>query len=300
MGFFRKALREIKRVKALWKRKKEYWLLLKGVFLRSKLLSPNDKDDLIVSLTTYNKRLDKVHVTIESLLQQSRKPNRIILWLYEGEVRALSHYLKFQQTRGVEIRFVDENLKSFKKLLYTYKEFPTSNIITVDDDIIYPKTFIEKFEAAALEFPGSILCYRAKLIEMDSQDSLKPYKSLIYACKMQKPSHKILPIGCSGIYYPPNSLHRFVLNKEYATLLCDNADDIWFKVMALMSGVKANLVLDSSIHFPLTYATQSDSLHKLNNVDESNNGSKNDKALKQTINVVNKMFNTNLYKSLSE
>ena len=38
-----------------------------------------DKTELIVSLTSYGPRIQDVHLTIESLMQQTRKANRIIL-----------------------------------------------------------------------------------------------------------------------------------------------------------------------------------------------------------------------------
>lgn len=37
--------------------------------------------EVIVSLTTYGKRLYDVYLAIESIMQQSMKPNRIVLWL---------------------------------------------------------------------------------------------------------------------------------------------------------------------------------------------------------------------------
>ena len=37
--------------------------------------------DIIVSLTTYGRRIHSVYATIESLMEQTMKANRIILWL---------------------------------------------------------------------------------------------------------------------------------------------------------------------------------------------------------------------------
>ena len=38
-------------------------------------------NEIIVSLTTYGKRLYDVYLAIESIMQQTKKPNRIVLWL---------------------------------------------------------------------------------------------------------------------------------------------------------------------------------------------------------------------------
>lgn len=39
------------------------------------------ENEMIVSLTTYGKFINKVHITIESLLEQTVKPKKIILWV---------------------------------------------------------------------------------------------------------------------------------------------------------------------------------------------------------------------------
>lgn len=289
----------VRLLKKLWRRRNEFVLLAKGWIFQPKLDPTKDNAGLIVSLTTYNKRIHKVHLTIESILQQKLPPERVILWLYEGEIAELSGYLKFQQKRGLEIRFVDENLKSFKKLIYAYEEFPDKAIVTVDDDIIYPQDMLSQMVKQWKSNITSIVCYRAKQLQLESSMALKPYKFLPYSEKLVEPSYQLLPIGCSGILYPPSSLHPLVLNKSVATSLCDNADDIWFKVMALLKRTKAVMVLPKSIHFPLIDSTQDDSLHKSNNVENlEDNESKNDKALKRTIDYVNQEFDDNLYKLL--
>ena len=44
-----------------------------------------NEPELIVSLTTYSKRIYQVHLVIETLMEQTLKPNRIVLWLDENE-----------------------------------------------------------------------------------------------------------------------------------------------------------------------------------------------------------------------
>jgi len=56
--------------------------------------------NIIVSLTTYGKRLQQVYLTIESLMQQSMKPNKIVLWLdYSFQDKRLPQLLKQQHNR---------------------------------------------------------------------------------------------------------------------------------------------------------------------------------------------------------
>ena len=65
-------------------------------------------------------------------MNQTIKPDKIILWLAKDELsdgKVPQKILKLK-SRGLDIKIVNENLKSYKKLVYTISEFPTSNIIT--------------------------------------------------------------------------------------------------------------------------------------------------------------------------
>ena len=58
-------------------------------FLSSKnnyrLNNNNKKEKIIVSLITYNKRINTVFLAIESIFEQIVKPDKIILWLDKNE-----------------------------------------------------------------------------------------------------------------------------------------------------------------------------------------------------------------------
>ena len=69
------------------------------------------KEKIIVSLTSYPKRINVVWITIETLLQQTVKPDEVILWLADSqfkEIEELPEELKALQKRGLTIRFCDD------------------------------------------------------------------------------------------------------------------------------------------------------------------------------------------------
>ena len=99
--------------------------------------------EVIVSLTTYSKRFYEVYLTIESIMQGTVKPNRIILWLAdEMKNLPIPVSLQRQMERGLEIGYT-KDIRSFKKLIPTLKEHPESVIITIDDDALYEYDLIE-------------------------------------------------------------------------------------------------------------------------------------------------------------
>ena len=108
-------------------------------------LTPQASPKVIVSLTTFPKRINRIWIVIESILNQTIGPDKIILWLSEEQFKDIndlpSNLLKLTG-RGLDIRFVKEDLKSYKKYYYSFKEYPNDIIITVDDDIIYPNNMI--------------------------------------------------------------------------------------------------------------------------------------------------------------
>ena len=76
---------------------------------------------MVVSLTTFPLRIGKVHLTIQSILRQSRPADRILLWLskeeFPEEAQLPANLLRLKE-KGLDIRFCD-NIRSFKKVFYT-------------------------------------------------------------------------------------------------------------------------------------------------------------------------------------
>src|SRR5690606_16598971 len=72
---------------------------------RSYALANNNSNDLIVSLTSFPARIDRLWLVVECILRQSYKPDRIILWLSKEQfttVNELPKSLLEQRSRGLE------------------------------------------------------------------------------------------------------------------------------------------------------------------------------------------------------
>ena len=108
-------------------------------------LLPGVNTNVTVSLTTYSSRIYEIYLVIESIFQQTLKPNKIILWLDEDEFsdETIPLSLKRQQKRGLIIRYCN-NMKSYKKLVPTLQLYPDDIIVTIDDDTICPSDMIER------------------------------------------------------------------------------------------------------------------------------------------------------------
>lgn len=212
-----------------------------------KPLENKNSPQYIVSLTSFGKRLTlTVPYTIISLFEQTIQPDRIILWVGEGDREKVGDDLRKLEKIGLEIRYC-EDIGSYTKLIPSLKEFPEDNIITADDDIYYPYNWLEQLIAEHEKYPHKIICHRVRELKVDKNCNLLPYSEWpIYIIRFPIPannrqskdrssSFSIFPTGVGGILYPPKSLDKQVSNKELFMKLAPKADDIWFWAMALIN-----------------------------------------------------------------
>ena len=241
-----KKLSKIKR-KANSKKKYEEAIL----FNKNGLYNGEEREKkVIVSLTSYPARIEKVPGTIGSLLNQTIKPDKIILWL--GKEKFPNEILPdvYNQIRacGVDIRFRPD-LKSHTKYFYAIQEFPDDIIITVDDDLIYHNTLVQELYDSYLKNPESVSALRVHKIRFDENGEFLPYAKWVYeyAGQVGEASHRFFATGVGGVLYPPHCLHEEVLNLEVIKKYCHNHDDLWLKVMEVMQGTRVVLASDSKL-----------------------------------------------------
>lgn len=223
---------------------------------------------IIVSLTTYSYRINEVYLTIESLLHQTIKPNRIILWLdRKFENTNIPIQLKNQEKRGLEIRFCMD-IRSYTKLVPTIELCPDSIIVTVDDDIIYTPDFIEHLINHYMDDPTKVYFYRGHKIAYDKNGNLTPYSKWVKTGASGSSLFN-LPTGVGGVLYPPYCFHKEVLNKDIFLDICPYADDIWFKAMTLLNGIECQKIetgKEADEKFVYINTAVSTSLSNINNL----------------------------------
>ena len=132
--------------------------------------------EIIVSLTTHSYRINDVYLAIESIMQGTMLPNRIILWLSEEYKKdPLPVTLQNQMERGLEVRYC-KDVRSYTKLVPALKEFPNSAIVTIDDDILYP---IDALEHLVNAYKNANDCICANWVHFIPKNLHESYKSLL-------------------------------------------------------------------------------------------------------------------------
>lgn len=97
------------------------------------------KEQVVVSLTTYGQRISRIMTTIKSLQEQSRKPDKIAVYIAFNDEELITDELRNAEL--VDIRLC-EDTKSHKKFNGLW-DFPEAYVITADDDLIYKEDWLK-------------------------------------------------------------------------------------------------------------------------------------------------------------
>lgn len=119
---------------------------IRMINLRDRMKIP---EHLIVSMTSWKKRIDGVSEVIGKLFSGTLIPDKIVLNLsieeFPGKENDIPKELVDMASKnGVfEINWVNHDTKPYKKLIPSLMRFPHDAILTVDDDIEYSENFCE-------------------------------------------------------------------------------------------------------------------------------------------------------------
>lgn len=196
---------------------------------------------IIVSLTTYPARIGLVYQTINTLLNQRLKPDKIVLWLAESQFpnkeADLPESLLTQKKFGLEIDWC-EDLWSYKKLIPALRKYPEDIIITVDDDLFYPLEMIQELVDSYEKDPTCVHTQSAMKMEFDGDGNPTRYRSWRYVNEKGAKSFSFLILGGTGTLYPPHVLDENVFDDKTYMKITPTTDDIWFWAMAAKAGHK--------------------------------------------------------------
>jgi hypothetical protein len=218
----------------------------------------------IVSLTTYGRRLRTVHLTLESIATGSVLPSRIILWLDDSDVfRNVPRPLRRLEERGLEIK-LSQNYGPHTKyypFLESTDTFETP-LVTADDDVLYPKTWLSGLVSSFNGELSAISCYRAYVMRIADR-TIAPYRSW-GPCRSVEPNFLHFAAGSYGCIYPPPFLKELQAAGAEFRQLCPKADDVWLHVNAIRAGVKVKQITKRSPTYPLLPETQDHGLYLSN------------------------------------
>lgn len=217
-----------------------YYFDVNNFFTKKHRLKNSSKAELIVTFTSFPARIDKVWLVVETIFRQMYKPDKLVLWLSKEQfttLEVLPKKLLKQRERGLEIRLVDSDLRSYKKYFYTLKNYPESDWIIIDDDVFYPSDLVKNLVNYHLMYPDKVVFNRGSQLTYN-KGLLQPYKKWKALSDELVLGLDIFATGVGGVYYPKGSLHEDALNDKAFQKYCPLADDVWLYVMARRKGTE--------------------------------------------------------------
>ena len=198
---------------------------------------------IIISLTSFPERFDDLELALYSLLTQTVKPDRIILWFTdEYDLLRIPYSISKYIKNGLEIRFV-KDIGPYTKIMYALKEFSDSIIVTADDDVVYPADWLEKLYHSYISHPDDIQVHRAhRVIATNDEYAILPYEKWEKHVIEESAKYDNFLTGVGGVLYPPRCFNAEVYRSDLYLKYSPNADDVWLWFMALISGRKIRVV----------------------------------------------------------
>lgn len=239
-------------------------------------------EKIIVSLTSYPGRIDVVHLTIKSLMLQTYKPDRIVLWLAETQFpdHKLPEKLLLLCNKGLEIKFCNDYRSHKKYILILQEQKEDELVITFDDDIIYNVYSIERAVNKHNEFPNAIVCNEVKNVSIDESGNVRSYNKWSSVKKgKNKPSFKYSPMTGSGCLYPYKALPAIAFDMTEIVKYARSTDDLWIMFVSVINNI---MIVSTDIPaktFTTVSASQNSHLGSENCIEGGN-----DKAIRLLVN----------------
>ena len=198
-------------------------------------------------MTSYKKRIKTIDKVLNSILNGTLIPDKIVLTLYYKDTIYISNSInEYLNKNKISIIIVNIDIKSHKKYFYTMQKYPYDIIITIDDDIIYENNTVEILYKNFLKYPHEISAKRVHLIKYKKNGRCLPYKKWLKGYQSNTPSFDLMATTGAGTLFPPNIL-KINYSMIYDILNCITSDDIFLKYIENKLKIKVIWVYNNKL-----------------------------------------------------
>ena len=204
-----------------------------------------------ISLTSIYRRQGLLLGTLQSIMKQTKLPDKIFLYLSEESYLLDEGFKHKKITNQNLLKFINENsiidikwVKNtgpYRKLLPLLKDKWKEDciIITIDDDAVYNTCLIENLVNDYYKHK-CVIGYRGFTPSFDKLENFSYSKR----DKLQSLSLYNFVTGLGGILYKPEFFHKtkdLIFNDKIYLDTCHTSDDVWFYIIRLLNNVKCYL-----------------------------------------------------------
>lgn len=230
---------------------------------------------VVVSFTTIPNRISKIKPMVDSILNQTYEADEIVLWVDEDykRVGGKMNIPKFISDSKIRVEYC-EDIGPFTKLQYSLDEHwedKDTIIVTADDDVYYPPTWLEGLVEASKKNPDIAIGYRGRNLLDKSARFLNYNHSQLFQGSPYPHHSKEVDIitGTWGALYKPKFFDEDIFGEDVTH---ENffVDDIWINGNLAMNGVKRYVIPNVGVK-PLDGIHNIDSLWSINAGGKNNN-----------------------------
>lgn len=201
-------------------------------------------DRVVISLTTIPDRIAHIGPTLHSLLDQSRRPDTIVLNLPSHARREDRTYVIppfLEELDGVERVDCGEDRGPATKLLPTLERetAPDTRIIVLDDDQVYPRNLVETLVAWSDRLPDAAVCSRGFRIPADFDIE---NRDTLYGTHLGEPARIEIMQGSAGFLVRRRFFDDRVFDYSEAPPEAFFVDDVWLAGCLARAGVDRYVV----------------------------------------------------------
>lgn len=196
------------------------------------------EQNLIISLATYSLRFPTLPKVLNSLVNQSMKPWKIVVNMDDVDVKNITPEIQEYLDRDdFELILSPDAIRPHKKYYYTMLKYRKNPIITVDDDMIYNTDMVQSLYQSYKEHPDCISAMETVLVGFHINGKPKLKTSWKFHQIIEEPTHSIVAEGVGGVLYPPNILQLKKNQKfEMYDFICE--DDLYLKMLEVKKDIK--------------------------------------------------------------
>ncbi|WP_147870176.1 hypothetical protein [Stieleria maiorica] len=213
-----------------------------------------------------------------SVLRGSALPEKICLYADALSVEKLKKrgiITKLESEGLLQIRAV-QDVRAYTKLVYALENHPDKQIVVCDDDVAYPKYWLEDLLRKRSEVGNhTIVCHRAHRTVRDEEGDLVSYTDWKWeTCEPETPTRDIFPTGTGGVLYPASCMPPSTTDRTLFTRISPSNDDIWFWYCARENGCDF-VTVDRPYNrkrFPDVPGSQASNLFSENVIGRANDG----------------------------
>ena len=207
---------------------------------------------IIASLSTLPDRIAKLGPTLQSLLNQTRPPDEIVLAVPPFSFRQKKAYVippALAAISQLQIVRCHRDWGPATKFIPTIQRELAADrggtlVMVVDDDRIYPRDAIETYLHYQEQLPDAALCFRGGEMprSLDWQDA-----KLTYGDQIREPRPVAVVTGCGSYLIQPRFFDEALWDYSNAPAGAFFMDDIWISGCLDRRGVKKYVVPGSAM-----------------------------------------------------